>query len=207
FPSPQLGYASPKRLVLRDGHWALDNGYCRSTIEVAYFSGSHLPKTASCKPNEVEVPRVIGLSYEAAKARLALQPLSAQPIYKPAAAGQRLGIVLGQIPGIGARLSSFDTVRLVLAKAVHGLVPSVLGMPLAPALRRLAPLRARVIVRRGTPGEGLAGHVMGQDPRPGVAAAPAMRITPVVARGGGRSAGSGSATPQARTATAVRPRG
>ncbi len=207
FPSPQFGYASPRRLALRDGHWALDNGYCRSTIEIAYFSGSRLPKTAGCKPNEVEVPSVVGLSYAAAKARLALQPLSAQPIYKPAAAGQRVGIVLGQIPGIGARLSSFDTVRLVLAKPVYGLVPSVLGMPLARALRRLAPVHGRVVVRKGPPGEGLAGHVMGQDPRPGVAAAPAMRITLVVGRGGGRSAGSGNATPPARTATAARPPG
>jgi len=207
FPSPRFAYASPKRLVLRDGHWALDNGYCRSTIEIAYFSGSRLPKTAGCKPNEVEVPKVVGLSYEAAKARLALQPLSAQPIYKPAAAGQRVGVVLGQIPGIGARLSSFDTVRLVLAKPLHGVVPSVLGMPLARALRRLASVHARAVVHKGPPGEGVAGHVMGQDPRPGVAAAPAMRITLVVARGGGRSAGSGSVTPPARTATAARPPG
>jgi penicillin-binding protein 1A len=207
FPSPQFGYASAKRLVLRDGRWELDNGYCRHTIQIAYVSGYRLPKTAGCKLNEVEVPRVVGLTYEAARARLALQPLSAQPIYKPAAAGQRLGVVLGQIPGIGARLSSFDTVRLVLAKPVHGVVPSVLGMPLTGALRKLAPVHAHVVLRKGPRGEGLAGHVMGQSPRPGVAAAPAMRITLVVARGGGRSAGSGSANPPVRTATAARQHG
>jgi penicillin-binding protein 1A len=207
FPAPEFPYASPKRLVLRDGRWQLDNGYCRNTILVSYFTDSQLPHTAGCKPNEVEVPKVIGLSYAAAKARLALQPLEAQPIYKPAVPGQRLGIVLGQIPSLGARLSSFDTVRLVLAKPLHGVVPNLLGLKLASARRRLTRLHARVVVRRGPRGEGLAGHVMAQAPRPGVAAAPGMRVTVVVARGGKRAGGSGTATPPTRTATAARPRG
>ena len=206
FPSPQFPYSSPRRVVDRDGRWLLDNGYCRNTIEISYFSDARLPATAGCKPNEVEVPGVVGLSYEAAKERLALQPLEAQPIYKPATPGQRLGVVLGQIPGIGARLSSFDTVRLVLAKPLHGTVPQLLGLGLETALRRLERLHARVTVRRGPRGEGLAGHVMGQSPRPGVAAAPGIRVTIVVARGKpkARAAGSGSASPPVRTATAAR---
>jgi penicillin-binding protein 1A len=207
FPTPEFPYSSPKRLVLRDGRWQLDNGYCRNTIPVSYFSDSKLPKTAGCKPNEVEVPKVVGLSYAAAKARLALQPLEAQPIYKPAAPGQRLGIVLGQIPSLGARLSSFDTVRLVLAKPLHGVVPNLLGLRVATARRRLTPLRARVVVRKGARGEGLAGHIVAQAPRPGVAAAPGMRVTLVVGRAGKRASGSGAASPPVRTATAARPHG
>src|SRR5262249_5023113 len=134
-------------------------------------------------------------------------PLEAQPIYKPALPGQRLGVVVGQIPRIGARLSSFDTVRLVLAKSLHGVVPNLLGLPVRPALRRLAPLHAPVRLRLRPRGEGLAGHVMAERPRPGVAAAPGMRVTLVVARGARRRDGSGSATPTARTATATRQRG
>ena len=207
FPTPVFPYSSPHRIVLRDGRWRLDNGYCRDTIPVSYFSDSTLPKTAGCKPNEVEVPRVVGLSYEAAKARLALQPLEAQPIYKPAAPGQRLGIVLGQIPSMGARLSSFDTVRLVLAKPLHGVVPNLLGLKPATARKRLSRLHARAVFRKGPPGEGLPGHVISQVPRPGVAAAPGMRVTLVVARGRKRAGGSGTASPPPRTATATRQRG
>src|SRR5262249_19684469 len=143
FPTPELPYPVSRRLVLRDGRWQLDNGYCRNTILVSYFTGATPPRTADCKPNEVEVPSVLGMSFDRAKARLSEQPLEAQVIYKPAAPGQRVGVVLAEIPGIGARLSSFDTVRLVLAKPVHGVLPRVVGLPLAKAKQRLSKLGTR----------------------------------------------------------------
>ena len=181
FPSPQFPYASQRRLVLRDGTWQLDNGYCRHTVQILYFAGRRPARTADCKPNEVEVPRVIGYTYEQAKARLSLQPLKAAVVYKPALPGQRVGVVVSEIPAVGARLSSFDKVTLVFAKPLHGVVPDVVGLPLGAARRRLAKLGlvVRVTRRRG----GRAGVVVAQRPRPGVAAAPRMRVSLVVSHG------------------------
>ena len=55
-------------------------------------------KKANCKPNEVEVPNVVGASYDDAKARLAAQPLTPVVVYKPASAGQALHVVVKQFP-------------------------------------------------------------------------------------------------------------
>jgi penicillin-binding protein 1A len=181
FPAPRLPSASPQRLVLRDGRWQRDNGFCRNTILVSYFTGFGPAQTAGCKPNEVQVPSVLGLTYEQARSRLALQPLGAQPVYEPAAPGQPVGVVVGEIPGIGARLSSFDTVRLVLARPLHGVMPNVVGLPLSVARARLARLQPRIVSRRG-PLTRHGGRVLWQTPRPGVAGAPGMLVTLVVSR-------------------------
>ena len=60
FPSANVPGATYRRLVLRDGTFQLDNGLCRNTIQVAYFDGRLPTKKANCKPNEVEVPNVVG---------------------------------------------------------------------------------------------------------------------------------------------------
>jgi len=169
FAAPSVPYAVPRRLVLRDGRWQLDNGLCRRTIVVLYFAGRGPGRTADCKPNEVEVPRVIGYTYDEARARLALQPLTPAVVYKPAVPGQRLGVVVGQIPRVGARLSSFDRVTLVFARPLHGVVPRVVGLTPVQARQRLASLRLRPVVRGGS-----GGRVVAQRPLPGVAAAPGM---------------------------------
>jgi beta-lactam-binding protein with PASTA domain len=169
--------------VWRDGIWQRDNGYCRSTVSVVYFSGYGPQKTAGCKPNEVEVPRVVGQTVDAATSRLALQPLEAAVIYKPAAPGQPLGVVVGQIPSEGKRLSSHDVVKLVLAKPLHGVVPRVVGLPLEQARQRLARLGLRPVVARRTLAARTAGRVVAQRPRAGVAAAAGMSVTLLLARG------------------------
>jgi penicillin-binding protein 1A len=177
FPSPEYGYAAPKTLVLRNGQWRLDNGYCRNTVAVDYYSGFGPKHTADCKPNEVEVPRVVGMSIPDARARLEAQPLTPAYVYKPAEPKQRVDIVLGQFPS-GGTLSSFDKVTLVLAKPLHGLVPRVIGLSATQAQARLAgrKLYARFI-------GGRKGRVVDQRPRPGVAAAPKMRVTLLVRSG------------------------
>ena len=58
-PPPYLG-SSSYRVVKRGGEWKLDNGYCRGTRVVAYFSGHAPDESADCKPNEVDVPLVVG---------------------------------------------------------------------------------------------------------------------------------------------------
>jgi penicillin-binding protein 1A len=206
FPAPQLPSASAERLVLRDGRWQRDNGFCRNTILVSYFSGFGPRQTAGCKRNEVEVPSVLGLTYEQARSRLALQPLEAQPVYKPAAAGQEVGVVVGEIPGIGARLSSFDTVRLVLARPLHGVMPNVVGRSVRAARARLARLHPSIVVRGG-PFTRHAGLVIWQTPRPGVASVPGMHVTLVVSQARPRAragVGSDTGSPPGRTATTAR---
>ena len=164
FPSPSYPYASPRNIVFRDG--ALARG---QRVLPRHAPGSLLLRArardtkADCKPNEVEVPRVLGLTYEQAVERLALQPLEAEPVFKPAVPRQRVGYVLGQLPKVGARLSAYDTVQLVVAKPVYGVVPRVIGLPLAKARERLDERQLLPVVRRQK-AEGRAGRVLSQRP-------------------------------------------
>ena len=180
FPNYSYDYATSKRVVWRDGRLQLDNGYCRGTALVSYFSGHGPSRTANCKKNEVEIPRVIGMTLPRAKLRLAGQPLTPNVVFKPALPKQRIDLVLDQFPRRG-RASSWDTVTLVFAKPLHGVVPRVVGLSLPQARARL---RARGLV----PGiarfaDGRAGRVLAQMPVPGVAAAPRMTIRLVVGHG------------------------
>jgi penicillin-binding protein 1A len=180
FPNYFYPYSTSKRVVWRDGRLQLDNGLCRETALVSYFSGRGPTRTANCKKNEVEIPRVIGMTLARAKLRLAGQPLTPNLVYKPARPKQRIDLVLDQFPRKGTA-SSWDTVTLVLAKPLHGVVPRVIGLALPQARARL---RARGLV----PGiarfaDGRAGRVLAQTPVPGVAAAPRMQIKLVVGHG------------------------
>ena len=56
---PYLG-ANATWVVKRGGEWRLDNGYCRGARLLVYFSGEGPERTANCKPNEVQVPLVVG---------------------------------------------------------------------------------------------------------------------------------------------------
>jgi penicillin-binding protein 1A len=179
FPSYSYQYSATKRVAWRDGILRLDNGHCRDTELISYFVGRGPGKTADCRPNEVEVPRVVGMSLARAKIRLGAQPLTPNVVYKPARAKQRLDLVLDQFPRKG-RLSSYDKVTLVLAKPLNGVVPKVTGLSFGEARRRL---RARglveTIVRYD---QGRAGRVLAQLPVAGVASAPHMKVKLVVGR-------------------------
>src|SRR5581483_2458030 len=194
FPAPPSLYTVARKVTVRDGKLLLDNGNCRSTTEIVYFGDGGPHRTASCKPNEVDVPNVVGERLAAAEDRLRGQPLTPQIVYKPAAPRQRLGVVLRQYPA-GGTLSSFDTVTLVLAKPLHGVVPRVIGMSVPAAQARLRRLRLAAVVGGGE------GVVAAQFPQAGVAAAPGMRVRLVV-RVGSRSGSRG-----ASTATVFRQRG
>jgi beta-lactam-binding protein with PASTA domain len=176
FPSPSFPSTEARRLVLRDGIFQLDNGVCRNTVSVVYFTGSAPARTANCKPNEVEVPNVVGSTYDAARVRLTLQPLTPVVVYKPASPGQPLRVVVKQIPAKG-RLSSYDKVTIVFAKPLHGVVPRVVGLRLPQARKTLARLKLEPLLR------GRGAKIVRQRPRAGVAAAPRMKITLWVTRG------------------------
>jgi membrane peptidoglycan carboxypeptidase len=180
FPSYSYDYASTKRIAWRDGRVELDNGLCRDTALIAYFSGRGPSRKANCKRNEVEVPRVVGMTLTRAKIRLAAQPLSSNIVYKPARPNQRVDLVLDQFPRRG-RLSSYDNVTLVLAKPLHGVVPNLVGLPVHQAR---AKLRSRGLVPAiDRFADGRPGHVLAQLPASGVAASPRMTVRLVVGRG------------------------
>jgi hypothetical protein len=179
FESPPYLGTTSRWVVKRGGQWQLDNGYCRGARLVVYFSGSTPEETADCKPNEVSVPMVIGMTADAAVARLEYQPLGAELVYKPAKAGKSPGIVLDQIPRSGG-LSAHDNVILVVSKARYGLLPNFVGSSVTAVSRELERLKLKV---RFVDGKGPAGTILRQTPAAGVAVAPGLPVTLVVGEG------------------------
>jgi hypothetical protein len=180
FPTYSYQYAASRRVLWRDGRLQLDNGYCRGTTLVSYFVGKGPRRIANCKPNEVDVPRVVGMTVARAKTTLATQPLTANFVYKPALPKQRLDLVLDQFPRRG-HVSSHDTVTLVLAKPLHGVVPKVIGLPLATARSRIRSRGFVPVIDRFDVGD--PGRVLAQSPPPGVAGAERLPLRLVVGRG------------------------
>jgi hypothetical protein len=170
FPAPPSMSGSPVSVTFRNGKLELDNGNCKNAATVDFYPGTAPTAMSNCKHNEVEVPDVRGSTLTAAKARLYLQPLLTRIVYKPAKPGQRVDIVIGQIPRNGT-LSSFDHVTLVVPKALQGVIPRLVGLTIAQARAKLAPLKLVV----GLTGS-RTGKVVSQQPTWNVASAPGMRI-------------------------------
>ncbi len=172
FPAATVPYSTPSTVIFRTppGKLELDNGNCRGADTMQFFTGMAPTAVADCKPNEVEVPDVRGTTLDVARTRLLGQPLLSQVLYEPATPGQRLGIVVGQIPKNGT-LSAYDTVRLIVPRALHGIVPKLVGLPVPSARAALARLKMHATLAGGR-----RGTVVAQRPRPGVAAAPGMRV-------------------------------
>ncbi|HEU0337649.1 MAG TPA: PBP1A family penicillin-binding protein [Gaiellaceae bacterium] len=178
FPAPPYLPAYERRVVWRGGGYKLDNGLCAGTRVVAYFAGSGPSESAGCRPNEVNVPRVVGKTVDAARASLEATPLDVTVIYKPAAASSRPGLVVAQQPRGGGFLSAYETVRLTVTKARYGLVPNLVGSSVSEARDQL---RRRKLHARISWGQGPPGTVVSQTPEAGVAADPALAISLVVA--------------------------
>jgi penicillin-binding protein 1A len=178
-PRP-TSYGSPLYVVDRYGKLRVDNGVCRGARSVVFMVDSPPLRTANCKPNEVEVPHVVGERLSIAQARLAAQPLRASALYKPARPKEPVGIVLRQIPARGT-LSSHDEVKLVLARPQHGVIPNVVGRPLADA--RAALRRRQLVPRVVRLTNGPPMQVLFQAPKGKVAAAPGMLVRLVIGRG------------------------
>jgi penicillin-binding protein 1A len=181
FPAPVYEAVEPRQVVYRDNRWFLDNGNCRDAREVVFFAGSGPADPAPCKPNEVDVPTVVGARQAMAEARLLSMPLTPEVIWRPAEPGEQLGFVTEQIPADGT-LSSWSTVRIVLPRATHGRVPKVVGLTLEQARRKLAKRDLAGDVQGYVDGSP-AGTVVSQMPRRGRAAAPNMTVRLVVTRG------------------------
>jgi membrane peptidoglycan carboxypeptidase len=170
FPDASIPYSTPATVIFRQGKIELDNGHCRGSESIQFFTGLAPTAVAPCKVNEVDVPHVGGETLADAETRLTGQPLQYHVVYRTATPGQAVGVVLGQSPRSGT-LSAYDTVDLYVARPSHGLVPRVVGMQVATARARLARLKLGVIV------SGKAnGRVVSQSPRAGVAAGPGLKI-------------------------------
>ncbi|MGD0272487.1 MAG: PBP1A family penicillin-binding protein [Gaiellaceae bacterium] len=180
FPNPSYPYSVAKQVVWRNSQLMLDNGNCHNSFPLVYFDGFGPTNVARCKPNEVEVPNVVGMKLDKAEQRLALQPLNAEVLYKRAKALQRPNVVIDQDPRKGT-LSSYDSVIVVLAKPVNGLVPNVVGLTLLQARAKLKSLGLRLGAGGFT--QGSPGLVVAQRPRAGGAVKPGMTVALVVGRG------------------------
>jgi penicillin-binding protein 1A len=179
-PPPPL-YASSRYVVMRDGRLQLDNGVCRNAFQVVVFSEGGPEQTANCKANEVQVPDLVGVPVDEARSILRAQPLTPLVVYKAAVPRQQLGVVLAQDPKPTRRLTANQVVTLVLPKALHGIMPRVVGLPLRRALPRLQRLNLAPKIQ---PDDARASRrVLRQWPRPGVAAAPGMLVKLVVRAG------------------------
>jgi penicillin-binding protein 1A len=175
---PYLGGVS-QWVVRRNGEWQLDNGYCRGARLVAYFSELGPDSEADCKPNEVSVPLVLGMTEAGAEATLAAQPLSAKVVYRPATPGAIPGLVVDQEPRRGG-LSANDEVTVVVSKSQYGLLPNFVGSSVADVQREAKRLKVRL---RAKTAPGRVGTVLRQVPAPGVAIAPGLRVRLVVGDG------------------------
>jgi membrane peptidoglycan carboxypeptidase len=179
FTAPSYGYEAPVRITFRDGRWMRDNGRCKDTETFIFYAGFEPDETADCKPNEVEVPNVIGAKVADAQARLADQPLQWDVLVRPAKPGEQPGVVLEQEPEAGT-LGPFDTVRLIVAKAQYGTVPSLVGLTLEEARLKLADRELSGQVSALV--DGNPGVVVSQQPEAGLAAAQHMTVNLIVGR-------------------------
>ncbi|HEY8645966.1 MAG TPA: PBP1A family penicillin-binding protein [Gaiellaceae bacterium] len=171
FPYPPSQYAAPVTVVNRGGLLMRDNGVCKNSYQMEFYGGTGPSRVATCKPNEVEIPDVIGYTIVNAKSRLDGQPLTPMIVYRPAKPGERLGIVVGQFPRKGTA-SAYDKITIVLPKSLHGAIPKVVGLKLARARSKLARLKLDVKVKGGR-----TGKVTAQSLRPGTAAAAGLKLT------------------------------
>jgi penicillin-binding protein 1A len=179
FPAPPYQSASPRQVVYRNDHWYIDNGNCEDSRTILFVAGYGPSEAAPCKPNEVDVPHVVGARLADAKARLLSMPLTPEIITRPAEPGERLGRIVAQFPARGT-LSTWDTVRIVVPKSTNGRVPDVVGLTVADARHRLARRDLAGFVEAYV--DGKAGVVLAQYPRAGLAATRNMTIRLIVGR-------------------------
>ena len=112
--------------------------------------------------------------------RLAAQPLAWKIAEWPAKPLQRVDRVIAQVPARG-RLSSHDTVTLIVPKPLHGVIPKLTGLTLRQARAKLAKVKLLVDIAGFT--DGRPGRIVTQSPVAGLAARPNLTVSVVVGRG------------------------
>ncbi len=182
FAPPPALYTEAKlvthRMTPRGDRLLLDNGRCPSRREVVYFAGQGPTTLANCRDDEVQIPDVRGQALAKAEARMDAQPLSPELVFRPAEPLEPAGVVVGQRP-LRGYADPYDRVILIVTKPLHGVIPRLVGRSLDDAQARLARLKLESEIRWV---EGKRDQVLQQRPKPGLAAAPGMKVSLVVAR-------------------------
>ena len=169
FPYPSYEPIEARQVVFRNNKTLLDNGNCRGSRQILYFVGTGPEAEADCKPNEVDVPDVIGSRLadgegaprlDAARRRRDLAAGASRA--SASASWSTRGRGAGRSPP-GARCASSSR------RATNGRVPNVVGLiggegakaAREADARALADLRGRRTPgrRRGpVPARGTRGH-------------------------------------------------
>ena len=111
------------------------------------------------------MPKVVGAKLAEARDQLASTPLSPNVVYKPAAPGQPVGVVVrtrsqGRRAGVRGRARQAGARR-----AEHGVIPKLVGLPVDSATEKLESLKLEPEVH----GEG---KIVAQRPKWGTALVP-----------------------------------
>ena len=178
--SPHLTTATQRRsaVVNRGGTLERDDGVCRNTVQLEFFGGQGPERWRRASRTRSRSPTPSACRSPMRGRGCEGQPLTPQVVYKPARTGQRLGIVVGQLPRRGTA-SAGDQITIVLRKSLHDVVPNVVGLSLQRARTKLARAEARRL------DEGAArGKVVKQSVPAHTASAPGEKIRLTVARNG-----------------------
>ena len=205
FEVPSLRAGQPgagRPTATTSGSWTTATAATRARCSTS--PDSRRGRTAQCKVQRGGL-HVVGASLKNAETRLIGMPLTPDVITRPAKPGERLGIVVAQFPKSGT-LSTWDTVRIVVAKATHGKVPDLVGLTLVEARTKLLKRGLVPVIESGT-SRSDESVVRAQFPRAGVAAGEGLevRLRVGAALASCVPAGSGTSSPRARNATG-RPR-
>ena len=102
--------------LFRDRKLELDNGNCRGATIVQFFTGAGADDDRGLQAERGRRARTsIGVTLDDRRRRTcSASRCCPRCVYKPAQPGQRLGVVIGQIPRSGT-LSAYDKVKLVVA--------------------------------------------------------------------------------------------
>ncbi len=135
---------------------------------------------ALTRPDQANVPTVLGRNADLAKAILTRAGFEAAVVTRPNCAPPNT--VLEQDPPAGSRADEGSTVTLTVSTGLDVRVPQLAGLPADRAIERLhrKHLRARAVER---PSPRRAGTVIGSDPGPGTSVACDSRVTLLVSRG------------------------
>ncbi len=137
-------------------------------------------------PQQVKVPNLVGLTYEAAQAAAADANLSvARTAFAPAPSGQPDNTVLSQDPASGTSADPGSTIKLTLALGRQTvIVPDLRGKGESEALNLVAASQLTI----GTRTEAFdafipVGNVVSQDPGPGQVVTQGLAVNYVVSKG------------------------
>ena len=144
FPPPSYPYASPVASSSVTGAGARTT----ATAMVRGRSNTSL-REGACDNSELQAERGRRTAGRRAHVRRGRRtPRPARTRRPPAVPSGSGSATYSVSHAAGARLSAYDTVTLVVAKSLHGVVPRVVGLRLADARARLDRRKLRPIVRR-----------------------------------------------------------